>query len=90
MALLNMLWFSLFGNQSNRKMFFRVHILYVDEGPAVYNHTPEINELNLAFIREACERYKFSYTILPLERVFDIDCDELPTLDMRIADDLTS
>ena len=36
MALLNMLYHSLFGNQSQRKMFFKVHILYIDETCAVY------------------------------------------------------
>jgi hypothetical protein len=41
MAMLNMLYFSLFGNQSNRKMFFRVHILYIDECRSVYGHDEE-------------------------------------------------
>ena len=31
-------------------------------------------------IKDLCGRYQFSYTILPLEAVFDIDCD---LLDMR-------
>ena len=88
MALLNMLYFSLFGNQSNRKMFFSVHILYIDEGPSVYGHSPEENNKNLDFIRKTCEKYKFTYTILPLESIFDIDINE--SLDMRAADEATA
>jgi len=88
MALLNMLYFSLFGNQSNRKMFFSVHILYIDEGPAVYGHSAEENNKNLEFIMEICEKYKFTYTILPLESVFDIEINE--ALDMRVADEATA
>jgi len=72
MALLNMLYFSLFGNQSTRKMFFRVHILYIEEGSAVYQHSPETRAKSIAFIKEICEKYKFTYTIIPLERVFDL------------------
>lgn len=68
-------------------MFFRVHILYIDEGAAVYSHDEETRERNLTFIRETCEKYKFTYTIVPLERVFDIDIGSLSTLDMRVADD---
>ena len=87
MALLNMLYYSLFGNQSNRKMFFSVHILYIDEGPAVYGHSEEENKKNLDFIRQTCEKYKFTYTIIPLESIFDIELNE--TLDMKFADEAT-
>jgi hypothetical protein len=90
MALLNMLYFSLFGNQSNRKMFFSVHILCIDEGPAVYRHTEEEHLKNLDFIRATCEKYKFTYTIIPLESVFDIDLASNAQLDMRVADDATT
>jgi tRNA(Ile)-lysidine synthase TilS/MesJ len=44
MALLNMLYQSLFGNVSNRKMFFRVHIIHVDEGRVVYDWSPEVHQ----------------------------------------------
>jgi tRNA(Ile)-lysidine synthase TilS/MesJ len=88
MALLNMLYFSLFGNQSNRKMFFSVHILYIDEGPAVYGHSEEENKKNLDFIRQTCEKYKFTYTIIPLESIFDIELNE--ALDMKFADEATA
>ena len=82
MALLNMLYLSLFGNQSNRKMFFRVHILYIDEGPVVYQIDPEQHLKNLNLIKEACESYKFTYTILPLEAIYDIDDERT---DLRVS-----
>jgi len=31
-------------------MFFRVHILYIDEGRAVYGHTEEQHQANLKLI----------------------------------------
>jgi hypothetical protein len=42
----------------------------------------------LEFIKEICEKYKFTYTILPLESVFDIEINE--ALDMRVADEATA
>ena len=54
-------------------MFFRVHILYIDEG-VVFNHDAAKRESNIAFIKDICDQYKFTYTVVPLESVFDIDC----------------
>lgn len=41
MALLDMMYEALFGqnSQSQRKMFFKVHVLYIDEGRVVYDWT---------------------------------------------------
>ena len=86
MALLNMLYFSLFGNHQNRKMFFRVHILYIEEGSVVYHRDLETRTKNIAMIKEVCESYKFTYTILPLERILDITLEGSPSLDMRVVD----
>ncbi len=38
MALLDLMHESMFGNTSktNRKLFFKVHVIYIDEGRAVY------------------------------------------------------
>lgn len=63
-------------------MFFRVHILYLDEGQAVYNHTAEQREATLTFIKEICEKYNFTYTIVPLEAIYDVSSSH----DMRAAD----
>jgi len=86
MALLDLLHYSLFRNQSSRKLFFRVHILFIEEGSAVYGHNDEQRTKSLAFVKEVCDRYSFTYTIVPLESVFDIDLAANAALDMRIAD----
>lgn len=86
MAMLNLLHYSLFGSQSNRKMFFRVHVLFIDEGSAVYGHNEEQRAASIAFVREVCSRYQFSYTIVPLEHVFDVD----HSFDMRVADEVAA
>ena len=67
-------------------MFFRVHILYVEEGSAVYNWSHEERQKNIDFIIKTCEAYNFTYTIIPLETVFEISTDhDLKNLD---GDDL--
>ena len=67
-------------------MFFRVHILYIEEGSVVYQHDLETRTKNIAMIKEVCESYKFTYTILPLERILDITLEGSPSLDMRVVD----
>jgi hypothetical protein len=42
MALLHMMFESLFGHYSQRKMFFKVHILYIEEGSTVYEWSEEV------------------------------------------------
>ena len=42
MALLYFLYNCLSGNTSSKKMFFKIHILYIEEGPAVYGWSPEL------------------------------------------------
>lgn len=77
MALLNLMYQSLFGGLSQRKMFFRVHILYIDEGSAVYGWDQEKREQNIDFIIKTCQKYKFTYTIIPLEGIYDTSGDDL-------------
>jgi len=82
MALLNLMWQSLFGNASKRKMFFRVHVLFIEEGSAVYGWDERRREEVINFIIEQCNRYNFTYTVLPLEVVYDISSD----LDLKLVD----
>ena len=56
-------------------MFFRVHVLYIDEGPSVYGWTEEQHRDNLQVILGACEKYEFTWTILPLESIYDTTLD---------------
>jgi len=44
MAMLNMLYLSLFGGSSNKKMFFKVHVIYIEEGSALYGWDPSKRE----------------------------------------------
>jgi tRNA(Ile)-lysidine synthase TilS/MesJ len=76
MSLLDLMHEALFGNTSisQRKMFFKVHILYIDEGRAVYGWSHETWQKHIEFIKETCERrYGFTYTIIPIEAIFDVD-----------------
>jgi len=92
MALLDLMHNALFGDEesaaegvvkvSQRKLFFRVHVLHVDEGRAVYGWSEEFHRQQIEMIKRLCEeKYKFTYTIVPIEAVFDI----LPaSLDVRM------
>ena len=76
MSLLDLMHEALFGmtSLSQRKMFFKVHILYIDEGRAVYGWSQEFWEKQIEMIKEACEKkYGFTYTIIPIEAIFDVD-----------------
>lgn len=74
MAMLNLLHNCLNGNKSMKKMFFKVHILYIDEG-AIYGWTPEQHTQNRKVIEEACESYGFDLSTVYLESVFDLELD---------------
>ena len=77
MAMLHFLYNCLGGNKSTKKMFFKIHILYIEEGPAIYGWSPELTEKHRHLITSTCEKYQFPYTIVPLESVFDIKQDML-------------
>ena len=63
-------------------MFFKVHVLYIDEGRAVYGWDDHTHKSHLDMIKELCEkRYQFTFTILPLEAVYDVNSHDL---DMRV------
>lgn len=54
MAMLHLLWSCLNGNKSQKKMFFKVHILYIDEAQAVFNVSEEEAETRRNFIIQHC------------------------------------
>ena len=48
MALMDLMHAALFGESMNqRKMFFKVHVLYIDEGRAVYDWSEEVHKHNI-------------------------------------------
>jgi len=67
MAMLHLLWQCLNGNKSQKKMFFKIHILYIDEAQAVFNATKEEAESRRNFIIDHCQTYGFSYSIVGIE-----------------------
>ena len=85
MAMLDLLNNCLSGNTSAKKMFFKVHVLYIDEG-CVFNFDDEKREQQKDVIVEACNKYKFNLSVVPLESIFDINID---TINIP-ADDLES
>ena len=85
MAMLHLLYNCLSGNTSAKKMFFKIHILYIDEG-SIYDQTSEKREQNRRLLIDTCNSYKFNLTIVPLESVYDINLDT----ENVIVDDLES
>lgn len=77
MAMLHFLHCCLNGNTSQKKMFFKIHVLYIDEARSVYGVTQEEADARIALVTEACQQYGFNYTILPIERVFELSRDAL-------------
>ena len=54
-------------------MFFKIHILYIDEAQAVFNVDDAEAKLRRDFVIDHCTKYGFTYTIVPLETVYEID-----------------
>ena len=73
MAMMHLLYKSLLGGSSNRKMFFKVHVFYIDEARAVYKLSEEESKHRKEFVISKCNEYGFSYTIVPLEKVIEIN-----------------
>lgn len=71
MAMLHLMYISLFGD-AQRKMFFKVHIVYIDES-AIYKWDEEKEAENMNLIIDACKKFNFEYTVLKIESVFDIN-----------------
>jgi hypothetical protein len=72
MSMLHFLFTCMEGDKSAKRMFLKCHILYIDEGAAVYGWTPEESQKHRKLIQTTCEQYKMKFSILPMESVFDI------------------
>lgn len=72
MAMLHLLYNCLSGNKQAKKMFFKVHILYIDEG-TVFGWSENRREANRRLINDACIRYGFNLSTVYLESIFDIE-----------------
>lgn len=72
MALAALMHESLFAEAvSKRKMFFKVHCLYIDEA-SVFGLSDEKRHANIDLIRDTCEKFGFTWSVLRLESVFGI------------------
>lgn len=71
MAMLDLIYWGLFG-PSQKKMFFSIHVILVDE-TLVYGWSEAQREENISIVIKACEKYGFTYSIVPLETVYEID-----------------
>ena len=72
MAMLHLLWSCLNGNKSQKKMFFKVHILYIDEAQSVFNTSVAEAEARKNFVIKHCVDYGFTYTIVPIESAYEL------------------
>ena len=76
MALLDLIHEALFGQTSltQRKMFFKVHVIYIDEGRAVYNWSQEFWQEHIDAMKDTVQnKYGFTLTIVPIEKIFEVD-----------------
>jgi 3'-phosphoadenosine 5'-phosphosulfate sulfotransferase (PAPS reductase)/FAD synthetase len=54
MAMLNLIWMCLSGNKSQKKMFFKVHVLYIDE-TSIFGVNQEEADRRRRVITDACD-----------------------------------
>lgn len=73
MAMMHLLWNCLNGNKSQKKMFFKIHIIYIDEAQTVFGTTEEESLRRRNLIIELCAKYGFQYTIVPIEKAYEIN-----------------
>lgn len=75
MSMLHFLHCCLNGNTSQKKMFFQIHVLYIDEAMGVFGTPPEEAVKQRAIVEGACQRYGFTLTVLPIEKIYELDLD---------------
>jgi tRNA(Ile)-lysidine synthase TilS/MesJ len=75
MGMLEMFRQSFDDSKSNRKLFFKIKILYIDDSLLLKNKEKIIEERNKRklFLKQIMEAYKFDYDIINLEKVMDLN-----------------
>jgi hypothetical protein len=53
-------------------MFFKVHVLYIQESESVYNSEKVVEAERTALVIDLCKKYGFPYTVVPLETVYQM------------------
>jgi len=59
MAMLKFLHCCLGGSTSQKKMFFKVHVLYIDETVGVFGESSQKQAANIKLVQEACDQFGF-------------------------------
>ena len=75
MGMLEMFRQSFDDSKSNRKLFFKIKILYIDDSLLLKNKEKIIEERNKRklFLKQIMTSYKFDYDIINLEKVMDLN-----------------
>ena len=89
MTMLHMFWKSFTQNKSNKKLFFKLKVLYVDDSLFLTekNLIEEEKNKRKIFIDSLCKKYNFEYEIISLENVMDLNNENLK-LDNEVKLDL--
>lgn len=53
-------------------MFFKVHVLYIQESESVYGTEKVVEAERTALIIDMCKKYGFPYTVISLESVYQM------------------
>jgi tRNA(Ile)-lysidine synthase TilS/MesJ len=72
MAMLHMLWNCLNANKSQKKMFFSIHVLYIQESCAVFGTEQSLEDERRDIIISLCNKYGFTYTVISIESVYTL------------------
>ena len=56
-------------------MFFKIHVLHIEEARAVYGVGEEEAEARRNLVEEACRSYGFELTLMPIEKIFEVQRD---------------
>lgn len=78
MAMLYMLFNCQDGNKSKMKMFFKIHVLYIQESQAVFNTSAEVEQERVEFIAEHCKKYGITYSVISIESIYSLKSLDLP------------
>ena len=72
MSMLHMLWGCFSGNRSQKRMFLKVHVIYIQEASSVFNQSESVEAERTKLITDLCKQYQFTYTVVPIDYVFKL------------------
>lgn len=51
-------------------MFFKIHVLYIEESGAVFGNDESVEKERIRFVTELCHKYGFDYTVIPIGYIY--------------------